>query len=76
MVIFEVGKSYEANMADLSTITVIKRTPKFCYVKNDTGNTWRMLIREKDDSEYMIDSSVPKKWQPAYTYNACFEVKG
>lgn len=72
---FEVGKTYEASLADLSLITIIKRTSKYCYVKNDNGNTWRMLIRENDGNEYMIDSSMPDKWRPAYTYNAKYLVK-
>lgn len=76
MVKFEVGKSYEASMADISSITVIKRTPKYCYVTNDVGNTWRMLIREKDGTEYMTDSCVPKRWQQAYTYSAKYEIGG
>lgn len=75
MITFKEGKTYEAGDAGLSPITIIKRTPKTCLVRNDTGTIWRMRIKSLDDSEIMIDSSVPDKWRGAFTYYAKFEVK-
>lgn len=72
---FEVGKSYGAGMYDLPPITVVKRTSRFCYVKNEVGNVWRMLIREEDGNEYMIDSCVPYKWRIAFTYYSDREIE-
>lgn len=69
---FEVGKSYGAWDSAVPEITIIKRTEKTCTVKNDTA-TWRMRIRETDEGEIMIDSSVPSQWRDCYTYDTRFE---
>lgn len=47
-----------------------------CTVENDIGVRWRMLIRTDNDNEYMIDTSVPKKWRGVFTYDARFTTKG
>ena len=75
MVRFEVGKSYYAADSRFDPVEVIKRTEKMILVKGYAGNSWRMRIKEKDGSEYCVDSSVPKKWQPLYEYNAKWKVE-
>ncbi len=73
---FEVGEKYEPNDAGLSPIKIIKRTDKTCLVENKDGSRWRMRIRQTDDGEMMIDSSVPGKWRGAFTYLSKYKAKG
>lgn len=71
---FEVGKEYEACDPGIDTITILKRTEKTLWVKNSTGE-WRMRINHDDDgNEFVADSTVPKKWREAFTYNAKWAV--
>ena len=71
---FEEGKTYQAYDTGVPEITVLKRTTKMVLVKND-ASIWRMRIREDNDGEYVVDSSVPDAWRDCYTYHAKFEVK-
>lgn len=77
MVRFEVGKTYGAGDAGLNPITVLKRTAKMIQVNNGYA-TWRMRIKECHningfDTEYVTDSTYPKKWAEAVTYYAVYE---
>lgn len=68
---FSVGKSYWANDRGYGAVKVVKRTPCFIYVENDSGSQWRMRIRaDKNGIEFATDSSVPHKWRGAFTYSA------
>lgn len=69
MLRFEVGKTYEAAERGYDPITVIGRTAKFIAVTNG-NNKWRMKIREGEDAEYAVDSSVPPKWRDQFTYSS------
>ena len=72
---FEVGKYYACTDCSIPPILILKRTAKMCLVQNDAGVQWRMLIRSADDTEIMIDTSVPKNWRGIYTYDAKFIVE-
>jgi hypothetical protein len=68
---FLVGKSYWANDRGYGAVKVVKRTPCFIYVENDSGSQWRMRIRaDKNGIELATDSSVPHGWRGAFTYSA------
>ena len=72
---FEVGKSYYAADSCLDPITVIKRNPKSLTVTNNNGRTtWRMLIRVLEGVEYVMDSSLPKRYRDRGVYAAAWEV--
>ena len=72
---FEVGKTYEWYQREYGSITVLKRTDKSITVTNG-GSTWWMKIRTDDDNnEFVIDSTVPKKWREAFTCSAKWEEK-
>ena len=72
---FEVGKTYKAYQEEFTPITVTGRTEKQITVKNDQGNTFRMMVRiGKDGNEFVIDSKVPASWKDAFTYFAESEV--
>lgn len=73
---FKAGKYYTCNDCTISPILIVKRTAKMCTVENDIGVRWRMLIRTDNGNEYMIDTSVPKKWRGVFTYDARFITKG
>lgn len=71
---FEVGKRYEFYQREYGSITVLRRTPK-CIVVTNGGSTWRMVIRkDTEGSEYVVDSSVPARWQAAFTCSARWEL--
>lgn len=76
MVKFEVGKKYECCDCDIPPIEIIKRTDKTCVVRGADGVEWRMKIRQRGESEIMIDSSVPEKWRELFTYYAEFQEEG
>ena len=71
---FEVGKEYEANDPGLDPIKVIRRTAKCIIVDNGTSK-WRMVVKiDEEGDEYVVDSSVPKKWQEMFRYSARWNV--
>ena len=71
---FEVGKTYEWYQREYGAITVLRRTEKSITVTNG-GSNWRMTIRkDSDESEFVVDSTVPKKWRDAFTCSARWEV--
>lgn len=68
---FEVGKSYEWYQRENGSVEVLRRSAKFITVRNDFGNSWRMLIRvDENGDEFAIDSTVPSKWRDAFTVSA------
>ena len=70
---FIAGKTYEWYQREYGEIKVLRRTDKMITVTNG-GSTWRMKIRIDDKgNEYVVDSSVPKKWQDAFTCSAEWE---
>lgn len=70
---FEEGKTYGWYQREYGSIKVLKRTEKMITATNG-GSTWRMKIRiDENGNEFVIDSSVPKKWQDAFTCSACWE---
>lgn len=73
MHVFEDGKIYNTAFCDTLPIKIVKRTAKMCLVRNDEGTTWRMKIRNDGDSEFMIDTAVPKKWREMYTFYAKYK---
>lgn len=73
--IFEVGRTYEPADRSYDPITILSRTEKTVTVTNGR-TTWKMLIRHDEDGhEYVIDSSVPKKWRDAFTYKSKWGVE-
>ena len=74
--VFDVGHSYEANDRGFDPIKILRRTPKYVVVTTNGRHTWRMLVRIDDrGDEYVVDSSVPKKWQDVMTYQAKWSVE-
>lgn len=74
MIKFEVGETYGAWDSAVPPIEIIKRTAKMCLVKNtETGNTWRMKIKDMGDHEEMTDTCVPRNWRQCYTYSSKFK---
>ena len=70
---FEVGKEYEANDPGHDSIKVLRRTRKSIVVNNGR-TTWMMRINvDEEGAEFVVDHSVPKKWQDAYRYSARWE---
>ena len=67
---FEVGKAYNPMDCGYDPITILKRTDKTVWVRGGSGNEWRMLVRHNGKSEFVTDSSVPRKWRFAFTYFA------
>lgn len=68
---FEIGKKYDAYQREYGYITILRRTDKTVFVRNDNGIEWRMKIRHYNDgSEYLVDSAVEPKWRDAFTYIA------
>lgn len=69
---FIVGKWYDAYDHTFPSIKVLKRTPKMIEVENEiTLIKYRMKIHlDADGNEYAVDSSVPKRWREAFTYNS------
>ncbi len=64
---FEIGKKYEWYQSEYGEIEILRRTPK-CVVVTNGGSTWRMIVRtDADGNEYVIDSTVPRKWRDAFT---------
>ena len=77
MYTFEVGREYEPNDANYPPIKVIKRTAKMIQCQSDSGSIFRMRIRtDAYGNEYATDSSVPRKWQDIFTYQAQFKRGG
>lgn len=75
---FEVGHSYRAFDSGLGSITVLKRTAHFIFVKSEYGAEFRMKIREcegknGDRFEIVFDSAVGRKWVEAFTYYSTLE---
>ena len=71
---FVVGKTYDAYQKEYGRITILKRTDKTIWVRNDPGLEWRMRVKvDGYGDEYAVDSVVPKKWQDAFTYSASDE---
>ena len=67
---FEVGRTYEAADCSYDPITILSRTEKTITVTN-SRTTWKMMIKHDEDGhEYVVDSSVPKKWRNAFTYKS------
>ena len=74
---FEIGRSYWAGDRSYGAVKVINRTPYYIYVENDCGSRWRMKIRrDRDGTEFVIDSSVPQGWRGAFMYCADDIMKG
>ena len=67
---FVVGWKYNPGDRSYSPIRVIKRTKKCIVVENDSGTIWRMLLRDDNGVEYVVDSSVPANWREEFTYRA------
>jgi hypothetical protein len=68
--VFKVGKEYEAYQREFGSITVLRRTDKTIWVTNGSTH-WSMRIKKTDDgSEYAVDSTVPRRWRDAFTYDA------
>ena len=75
MATFVVGKAYAWGDDGLDPITVVKRTPKSIRIKAPSGSSWMMRIRiDEDGNEYVVDSTVPKKWKDMYTCSSLWEV--
>ena len=73
---FEVGKSYLPYMTEYGAVRVLKRTPKMIMVENENKVIFRMLIRvDENGREFCRDSTVPKRWQDAFTYSEEWEEK-
>ena len=68
--VFEVGKTYCPADSGFDPIKVIKRTERCIKVDNGTSE-WKMVIKvDENGDEYVIDSSVPRKWRSAFVYSA------
>ena len=68
---FEVGKKYYPYQREYGAVKVVRRSDYYIWCKNSSGVTFRMKIRyEINGDEYAIDSTVPKKWRDAFTYEA------
>ena len=73
MVVFQVGKSYEASDPGIDPIKILKRTDKMIYVDNGQSK-WKMKLRHDNRGDEMLtDSSVPSRYRDIYTYNARWE---
>lgn len=75
---FEVGHDYCSLDSKIEPIKVIKRTEKFIFVRNSCCGEWRMKIREGEGKngcqfEFVVDSSVGRKWSEMFTYMATLE---
>lgn len=67
---FEVGKAYEANDPGFDPIMVLRRTAK-CIIVDNGQSKWRMVVKvDENGDEYVVDSSVPKRWQEAFRYSS------
>ena len=71
---FEIGKWYRPADSAFEAIKIQRRTPYYVFVENETGVEWRMKIKCTDESEFVTDSTLPKRWQPAFTYSADNEI--
>ena len=69
---FEIGKTYGAWDTAVPAITIIKRTAKTCWVKDDTEE-WSMRVKEVNGFEEMTRSAVPAAWRECYTYSTRFD---
>ena len=71
---FEIGKTYDAYQREFGNITILKRSEKSIWVRNNTGIEWRMRIKKDNlGNEFAVDSLVPRKWRDAFTYSALDE---
>ena len=71
---FQVDHFYLANESSFGGVTVERRTDRTIFVVNHNGVKFRMRIKVyKNGNEYAVDSSVPKKWRIAFTYEANHE---
>lgn len=72
---FEVGKTYRWADSGFDPIKVLRRTEKTIWVTNG-GASWRMRIKhDEHGDEFVVDSSVPKRWQGAFTCSPELEIK-
>ena len=68
---FEIGKWYYPTDRAFDPIQIKKRTACYLFVKKAfDGATWRMKIKRTEEYEYLVDSSLPERWRPAFTYRA------
>lgn len=68
---FEVGKQYYAYQKEYGYITILRRTEKTIWVKNDTGIEWYMRIKHDNiGNEFVVDSCVEPKWRDSFTYSS------
>lgn len=68
---FEVGKNYYPYQREYGAVKVERRTDKTIWVTNSNGVTFGMRVKtDENGNEYTIDSTVPKKWRDAFTYEA------
>lgn len=73
VMMFEVGKRYEAYDFNVTPILIKRRTDKTVWITNDR-TSWQMRIKIDDEgNEICTDSAVPLKWREAYTYSSKFE---
>ena len=69
---FEIGKEYLATESD-NIIKVERRTARCIFVDKD-GCKWRMRIKQDEEgNEFVVDSSLPHRYQWAATYSAKYE---
>lgn len=67
---FETGHLYEGYAREYDPIRILRRTEKTMWVTNGR-NSWKMRIRtDENGNEYAVDSSVPREWRDAFTYDA------
>lgn len=72
---FEVGKTYRWADSGFDPITVTRRTEKTIWV-DKYGAQWSMRIKiDEDGNEFVVDSSMPKKWRQEFTCSAEWEVQ-
>lgn len=71
---FETGKTYGWCAGEYDPIKILRRTQKSVVVTNGSS-TWRMIIKiDADGNEFVVDSSVPKRWQSSFTCSAQWEL--
>ena len=70
---FETGKSYRPYDCNFDPIIVDRRTDKTIFVHTELGVAWKMRIWVNENGdECVTDSTVPRKWRTAFTYNSRF----
>ena len=78
----EVGKLYEAMDSSYDPIRIERRTAKMATVHTEnydgrqTSAKWRTRIHtDPDGDEFVVDTTVPKKWRDVFTYSAKYLVE-